>query len=548
MAIPRTTSLRAFSLALAALCAANVVPRAGRFSGDAMIHLSIAERAASGRWFEFNPGEVTSATTSPAWTALEAALLSLGGYRLALPFVSLLTLCALAGTALLVRGLALRLGASAPAASIGALLFASLPGVASNAPLGMENVVFAFASLAFLLAITAPGRLDRPLHAAALGALLGLCALLRPEGALLSVAVAAALIPPEPITPGRRVGVASVALVALLVVAPALYAHWRITGRWLSGSGLSRVMAARRDPASLHLVGPVWLYLAAPARLLVQLPLAALAFEGARSPGPAPITRRAVLATLAAGFALYSLITGAAHVARVTTWLWALLSALAAVGLSRQLSRASVARWLAVACVAHLAVASAETVTRWRSVSQGRGGLDRATLLHAIEGRRARTDRALRALCSGGCCREGEVPAIAVVEVQRRITFDERLSIASLDGVTAPTRAGGPRVSFDPSTGCPRLDEVLAHPRVLGLLEDPGAQLSRCASSPIARALSGAWERPSMAPPGWRWDAALHGWLRRCASAVQAPSSAASSSASASRTVASRTAARPTSP
>ena len=204
VATPRTTSLRAFSLVLAALCAANVVPRAGRFSGDAMIHLSIAEGAASGRWFEFNPGEVTSATTSPAWTALEAALLSLGGYRLALPAVSLVTLAALAGAALLVRRMALRLGASQPAASVGALLFASLPGVASNAPLGMENVVFAFASLAFLLAITTPGRLRRPLHAAALGALLGLCVLLRPEGALLSVAVAAALASPESAGPRRR--------------------------------------------------------------------------------------------------------------------------------------------------------------------------------------------------------------------------------------------------------------------------------------------------------------------------------------------------------
>ena len=343
-------------------------------------------------------------------------------------------------------------------------------------------------------------------------------------------------------------GVAALTLAALVVVAPALYAHWRITGRWLPGSGLSRVMAARRDPASLHLVGPLWLYLAAPARLLVQLPLVAFAFEGARPSGPSPTTRRAVLATLAAGFALYSLITGAAHVARLTGWLWALLSALAAVGLSRRLSRPSGARWLAVACVAHLAVAGAETVVRWRSVSQGSGGLDRATLLHAIDGRRARTDRALRALCSGGCCREGRAPSIAVVEVQRRITFDERLSVASLDGVTAPTRGGGPRVTFDPSTGCPHLDEVLAHPRVLGVLEDPSAQLSRCTTSPLARALSEAWGRPSMAPPGWRWDAALHGWLRRCAPADQPPSSAASSSASASRTVASRTAARPTSP
>lgn len=545
MALPRPTPLRAFSLALAALCAVNVVPRAGRFSGDAMIHLGLAERAASGRWFEFNPGEVTSATTSPAWTALEAALLALGGYPLALPVVSALSLAALAGAALLVRRLALRLGATGPAASLGGLLFASLPGVASNAPLGMESGAFTFASLGFLLAVTTPGRLGRPLHAAALGALLGLCVLLRPEGALLSVAAAVALASTGS---GRRAGAAALALAAVLVVAPALYAHWRITGRLLPGSGLSRVMAARRDPASIHLAGPLWLYLAAPARLLVQLPLAWLAFEGARGPGPSPSTRRALLATLAAGFALYTLITGAAHVARLTVWLWALLSALAAAGLSRRLAPGAGVRWLAVACAAHLTVAGAETVARWRSASQGSGGFDRATLLRAIDGRRARTDRTLRSLCRGGCCREGMVPSVAAVEVQRRITLDGRVSVASLDGVTAPARGGGPTVGFDPATGCPRMDALLSHPSVLGVLEDPRAQLSQCAASPLARALSVAWERPSRAPPGWRWDLALHGWIRRCDPADQLPPSAASSIASASRTVASRTAARPTSP
>ena len=545
MALPRPTPLLVFTVALAGLCAVNVLPRAGRFSGDAMIHLGIAERAASGRWFEFNPGEVTSATTSPAWTALEAALLALGGYPLTLAVVSFLTLAALAGAALLVRRLALRLGATGPAASLGGLLFASLPGVASNAPLGMESGAFACASLAFLLAVTTPGRLGRPLHAAALGALLGLCVLLRPEGVLLSVAAAVALASSGS---RRRAGAAALALAAVLVVAPALYAHWRITGRLLPGSGLSRVMAARRDPASIHLAGPLWLYLAAPARLLVQLPLAWLAFEGARPAGPSPSTRRALLATLAAGFALYTLITGAAHVARLTVWLWALLSALAAAGLSRRLARGVGGRWLAVACAAHLTVAGAETVARWRSVSQGSGGFDRATLLRATDGRRARTDRVLRALCRGGCCREGVVPAVAAVEVQRRITLDARVSVASLDGVTAPARGGGPSVGFDPATGCPRMDALLSHSAVLGVLEDPGAQLSRCTTSPLARALSLAWERPSLAPPGWRWDLALHGWVRRCHPADHPPPSAAPSIASASRTVASRTAARPTSP
>lgn len=515
MALPRPTPLLVFTVALAGLCAVNVLPRAGRFSGDAMIHLGIAERAASGRWFRVQPrrghlGHHVARLDGPGGGPAGPRGLPPHARGRLLPHAR--------GPRwrgpLLVRRLALRLGATGPAALAGGAALASLPGVASNAPLGMESGAFACASLAFLLAVTTPGRLGRPLHAAALGALLGLCVLLRPEGVLCSVAAAVALASSGS---RRRAGAAALALAAVLVVAPALYAHWRITGRLLPGSGLSRVMAARRDPASIHLAGPLWLYLAAPARLLVQLPLAWLAFEGARPAGPLPSTRRALLATLAAGFALYTLITGAAHVARLTVWLWALLSALAAGG-ALPAARPWRRDWLAVACAAHLTVAGAETVARCGAACRrGAAASTRATLLpRATDGRRARTNRVLRSLCSGGCCREGVVPSVAAVEVQRRITLDARVSVASLDGVTAPARGGGPSVGFDPATGCPRMDALLSHSAVLGVLEDPGAQLSRCTTSPLARALSLAWERPSLAPPGWRWDLALHGWVRRC--------------------------------
>ena len=88
MAAPLPTPLRVVSAALLALGLLNAVPAVGRFSGDAMIHLSLAERAAHGAWFEFNPGEVSAASTSIAWTALEAALLRLGGFPFALAFVA----------------------------------------------------------------------------------------------------------------------------------------------------------------------------------------------------------------------------------------------------------------------------------------------------------------------------------------------------------------------------------------------------------------------------------------------------------------------------
>jgi hypothetical protein len=346
--------------------------------------------------------------------------------------------------------------------------------------------------------------------------------------------------------PADRRGALALGLVACAVVAPVAYAHWRVTGRWLPSSGFARVMAARRDPASLHLVGPLWLYLALPARLLAQLPLALLALDGARAPSAAPALRRALVATLAAGLALYALVTGAAHVARLTQWLWAALAAFAALGLSRQLGLARAgdrrrARLLAAALAAHLAVAGTETALRWRSASQGSGGPDRATLLRGIDRRRAGTDRLLRALCRDGCCPAAGVPEVALVEVQRRLTLDARVAVVSLDGVT-----GG--ASFDGATGCPDLGAVLARPALVAVLEDPRVQLAGCVTPAVARALVEPSTNPSRFATGWTWDAALHGWRRSCHRVDQPSSSAASSIASASPTVASRTAARPTSP
>ncbi|MDB4931905.1 MAG: hypothetical protein JWM10_4389, partial [Myxococcaceae bacterium] len=301
---------------------------------------------------------------------------------------------------------------------------------------------------------------------------------------------------------------------------------------------------------SVHLVGPLWLYLALPARLVVQLPLVLLALDGARAREAPPALRRALLATFAAGLALYTLATGAAHVARLTQWLWAALVPFAAVGLTRQLALAAAGdrrrgRLVAVALMAHVAVAGAETVARWRSASQGSGGPDRATLLRGIDRRRAGTDRLLRALHRDGCGPADGPPEVALVEVQRRLTLDGRVAIVSLDGVTAPSRGG---VTFDPATGCPRLDAVLARPSLWAVLEDPRAQLGACVTPAVARALPPPSATAAGFGTGWTWDAALHGWRRPCHRVDQSPPRAASSSASASPTVASRTAARPTSP
>lgn len=533
------TPLRLFVACLVGLGVATVASRAGRFSGDAMIHLAVAERAARGAWFEFNPGELASATSSVGWTVFEAALFSVGGLPLALRAVAVASLASLALAAGLLHRLAQRLGADRSGAGLAALLFATLPGVASNAPLGMENTAFAASVLAVLLAVTNDRVWDRPAGGLGVAALLALATWLRPEGVVLVVPVAVAWR-------GRGVSrLATVLGVAALLAAPIAWWHWRVTGRLLPGSGVSRLMAARRDALSWHAVGPLWVYLAAPARLLALAPLAALAAVGWRAHRD-----RAVATALAAGLGLYTFVTGAAHVARLSQWLWALLAALAAPGITTMLSRARESararRWLAALALAHVALAGVETALRWKQGASHGAGLDIAAIERAVARRGSGTDRVLRAVCAGGCCREGVAPAVALVEVQRRLSLDARVAVASLDGVASPVRRGGLAPTFDAATGCPSLEPVLSHPTVVAVLEDPAAQLRGCALGPTAAALASRWGGRGDPPDGWRWSPRLPGWVKQCAGAQ--PPSAASSSASASFTVASRTAARPTPP
>lgn len=517
-AATRDRALSVGAALLAALFVVNAAPRVGHFSGDAIIHLSIAERAAQGGWFEFNPGEVASASTSFAWTLIESTLIRIGGMGLLVWVIPALDLAALVGSGVLVRHLALQTGASRRGATFAGLVFAALPAVTYNALLGMENIVHVFSALSAIALAARPVSVRRDL---ALGATIGVAAMLRPEGVLLGALPLLALWDASDRVAALR-SLARVALSALAVYAPSVWVHWRVTGHLVPGSGVSRLMAVRREPLSLHLVGPLWIYLSAASRFVVYAPLTLVALGGSGQPPSTPEARsvhRAAIALFALGLGLYTFGTGAAHVGRLTQWLFALLAVLMARGVDRAFVwvEGDRRRGLALFALAgiHAVLCAGETYARMRDISQIHGGWDRAMILGRAARRREATDGALRALCSGGCCGEGAPPTVAMVEAQLRYDYDARIRITSLDGRTSAASGAGV-LRFD-ARGCPALEPALTAREVVGVMEPPLAQLARCGGgSPTARALTERWGGRGEVP-GWRWESSLPGWVRECA-------------------------------
>jgi len=439
----------------------------GRWSGDAVIHLAVAERAAAGEWFAFNPGETASATTSLAWVALEAMIMRVSGVNGVLLAVPWLALAALLATALLVGRLARRGGAPPDLAWLGALAFLGLPGVAYNGMLGMECGAFAALAVAFLSTLFTLDRASWRATTPALGVLLGVAVLVRPEGVLLAVALVADVASARSGTRARSSARALlVVTLAGALVAPALAFQHLATGHWLPTSAMSRLMAARRAPDSVHLVGPVWLYGAPFVRALAYAPLfgcAALAVV--RDPlADARILRlrTALGSTLACAFLCYGAITGAAQVARYLAWALAIASALAPIGLARLLAWRHRARSLVVASAAFwfVGVLVSEAYLR-----RGMGNISTTRLRQNVADRREVTDALLGEVCAGGCCVRGRPPRIAAYEVQIRFWLDNRVDVASMDGRTSAARAP---LRFD-AEGCPDLEPLLSDPAVVAV-------------------------------------------------------------------------------
>lgn len=144
---------------------------------DAYIHYRFADNVAHGRGFAFNPDEPTPGSTSPLWVVLLAAG-ELAGFD---PIVTSKIIGALAfvACAWLTWRVARVLSGNSLVAGLAGVLVALSGRLAWSALSGMETAAFAALTLLVIYRL-----LDRPLDAP-VSILLGLAALLRPEGYLL---------------------------------------------------------------------------------------------------------------------------------------------------------------------------------------------------------------------------------------------------------------------------------------------------------------------------------------------------------------------------
>ncbi len=494
---PSAAPLRIATLLLALSGAAMALRCVPVWSGDAALHLVLMESSAAGHWFVFNPGAPEPLSSSLLWTALGALLWKLGGVTSAVIGLKLANLAAWVAVALLAARIARALGATKDAAILAAVLAAALPGTVENSLGGMENGLFAALVLALgAWSVTPLGHGDftwRRLWP--LGPLAGLTLLARPEGALVVGLLALGLLTAAWSSPTRWSALGRLTLLlgaALVLAGPGLWLQAKATGQWLPQSALSRTMRARRDVLAFSL-GGLWLHLRPALRLAAYAPLVFLGVRGARAP-----ERRAgrVLLALAGGGALLYAFVGAVHTARYLLWIFALLGVLAAVGLSARPAPGRLALialgWLVVVYLGEI-VARRATPTIPPSAAQG---------IRSIPTRETRTTELLAALCAHGCCGTPGPPLeLATIEIQSRLSLDDRVNVYSTEGLTRGPTGQPPRFT---SAGCPDLAELAADPRLLAWLDDPSEVTEGCPLPPEVSVVQAAWQGHES--PGWIYD------------------------------------------
>ena len=299
----------------------------GRFAGDAEIHLSYAENAAGGQFFEFNAGEKSSGVTSPGYMFLVASMFYLAPDHFVPAIVKGIDLAFWYCLILLVYLVGKELLGSRAWAFAAALVAGLLPGSAYNATAGMENGVFAavvmlFVYLAMRWRWFTPTDEPDVRKEVSLGLLLGLAVWLRPEGAVVALIALGfrAFYVVRGLKGLRHVArQLSIPSLSFLAATAALVSFHQVqTGDLFPSSGLARIQLSAAD--AYHL-GPAWISPKFAGRLAAYLPLTGLWLVG----NWLLLTGRwqthanvgwLLLAVFRTFFILYSSVLGSLHLSR----------------------------------------------------------------------------------------------------------------------------------------------------------------------------------------------------------------------------------------
>lgn len=301
------------------------------YAGDAQIHLIYGENAARAALYQFNLGETSSGVTSTGfmlWLAMWFRLVPSD----VVPIVAKVTgMIAYWATTAMLYGLARDLLRSPAWAAAIALVFGGMPGATFNSSIGMETSLFVAISVGWLWWAARrdwfSGQSVGLAHEFGLGLLLGLGFWFRPEAALIGACafgLRAGLALRNKAVAQVAAGLFLSAAAALAVGLSVLAFHHAWTGEWLPTSGRARVFIAHVISPSF---GPFLFDSAFPIRLAAYAPISIFFFAGLpavwRRSDELGIGDAARFSSMVfgAGFALYTFVTGAHHLARYTAFL-----------------------------------------------------------------------------------------------------------------------------------------------------------------------------------------------------------------------------------
>ena len=320
----------------------------GKFDGDPLIHVRYAEMGSRGAWFQFNAAEVTSGVTSFLWMFFGSAGWRVGGIKGCLFLYDFIIILSWVGGAVILGFLVHRWCSSFRISLLASVVFLGYPGIAANGLTGMENMTFAFLVFVFVFLYclrSDRGYASEKIWVILLGFVLGLQILTRPEGIVIALGYAFFELirffkeKNRKIRKRILIDLLVVALLSSAIVIPAWGFHFAVTGKVVPGSGIARLMSARRMATAVHVAGPIWVYLRTLIRLATFFPLLMglgwglfpRKFDSAPSRQSKKIhsadSIKLSLLIVFSGIIFYTLITGALHVNRYTIWIFGLATA-----------------------------------------------------------------------------------------------------------------------------------------------------------------------------------------------------------------------------